>query len=216
MHRNCNCNALKAAVLLQSSAPSLHSGEQASMATSDQSASVGNLVEGFSARFNLLMDRAAAPKKARISYGAKRFGVAINTFKSWCVADRIPGAHSDLVAIVDELVKDMPGRCNSRAVVAWLLAGDAVPNPFADDTDALTVVELYLQIIEIARRERIELSKLPREVQNRILKHVLRYLRASCDGKMTDAGIQLDPSAVTMVIGMLDAASVSRERPRDR
>ena len=187
------------------------------MVPSDQSASVGNLVEGFSARFNILMDRAAAPKKARVSYGAKRFGVAINTFKSWCVADRIPGTHSDLVAMVDELIGDIPGRPNSRAVVAWLLAGDAVPNPFADETDALAFVELYLQIVDIARRERIDFGKLPRELQNRVLKHVLRYLRTtSRDQNMADAGIQLDSSAVSMVIGMLDAASVSRERPRGR
>jgi hypothetical protein len=186
------------------------------MVPSDPSVSVGNLVEGFSGRFNLLMDRAGAPKKARVSYGAKRFGVAINTFKSWCVSDRIPGTHADLVGIVEELLKDIPGRSNSRAVVAWLLAGDAVPNPFADETDALAFVELYLQIAEIARRERVEFGKLPRELQNRVLKHVLRYLRTTRDQNMADAGIQLDSSAVSMVIGMLDAASVSRERPRGR
>jgi hypothetical protein len=186
------------------------------MVPSDQSVSVGNLVEGFSARFNLLMDRAAVPKKARMSYGAKRFGVAINTFKSWCVADRIPGAHSDLVGIVDELVKDIPGRPNTRAVVAWLLAGDVVPNPFADETDALAFVELYLQIVDIARREGVTFGKLPRELQNRVLKHVLKYLRTGRDQNVADTGVQLDSSAVSMVIGMLDAASVSRERPRGR
>ena len=173
------------------------------MVQSDVGGSLGNVVEGFSERFSLLMDRAGIPRKNRVSYGAKRFNVAINTFKNWCVADKLPGTISVLVDIVEELLKDVPGRANPKAVVAWLLAGDAVPHPFADDTDALATVELYLQIADIARRERIDFRTLPRGVQNQILKHVLRHLRA---GHGPNIGLQLDPSAVSMVIGMLAVA----------
>ena len=83
----------------------------------------GNVVEGFSQRFNVLLDRARFPKQNRITIGAKRFDVVPNTFKAWCTADKIPGAHTDLVRIVDELLREVPGRYNSRAVVAWLLWG---------------------------------------------------------------------------------------------
>ncbi len=186
------------------------------MVQSDVSGSLANVVDGFSERFNLLMDRARVPRQNRVSYGARRFKVVINTFKAWCHADKIPGSHSALVEVVEALLKDIPGRQNPKAVVAWLLAGDAVPNPFADDTDALATVELYLQIADIARRERIDFDKLPREVRNRMLKHVLRHLRAVRGATMPDGGLLLDEAAVSMVVGMLDTASVSREPVRGR
>src|SRR5262249_62355661 len=121
-----------------------------------------------------------------------------------------------LVETVEELLKEIPNRQNPRAVVAWLLAGDAVPNPFADDADALVFVELYLQIADIARRERIDFDKLPREVRNRILKHVLRHLRGGTRTSKAHEALHLDDGTVSMVIGMLDAASVPRESTRGR
>ena len=167
--------------------------------------SASNVVAGFSARFNVLLDRAQVPRENRVVYGAKRFGLAHNTFKSWCVADRIPGAHSTLTQIVEQLVAEIPGRHNPRSVLAWLIAGDAVPNPFADDTDALAFVELYLQIADIARRERMDFDKLPREVCNTILNHVLRHLRPQ---RNTNKSLQLDEAAVSMVIAMLETAAL--------
>lgn len=173
--------------------------------------SVANVVEGFSERFNSLLDRAQVPRGNRVSYGAKRFDVVHNTFKSWCQADKIPGSHSALIHVVEELLKEIPGRHNARSVVAWLLAGDAVPNPFADDTDALAFVELYLQIADIARRERVDFDKLPREVRNRMLKHVLRHLRSGRHGRELGKGLQLDEAAESMVIGMLDTATLPQK-----
>lgn len=178
-----------------------------------RAASAPNLVEGFSDRFNLLMDRARVPRQNRVSFGAKRFGVVHNTFKSWCSADKIPGTHNVLLEVVEALLKDIPGRHSARAVVAWLLAGDAVPHPFSDDTDALALVEVYLQIGEIARRRGMAFDELPREVRNLILKHVLKHARASRHGpNKADEGLQLDDAAVSMVIGMLETASVPRAR----
>ena len=113
------------------------------MVPSDLSTLSANVVEGFSARFNLLLDRAGIPKQYRVSRGAERCHVAHNTFKGWCFDDRLPGTHPALVEHVEVLLKDVPGRHNAKAVAAWLLAGDAVPNPFgAVDTDALPLVEL--------------------------------------------------------------------------
>jgi hypothetical protein len=186
------------------------------MVQSDLSASSANTVEGFSKRFNALLDRAGIPEQNRVSHGARRLGVVHNTFKSWCSQDKIPGSHSSLVEIVEELLKETPGRHNPKSVVAWLLAGDAVPNPFGDDTDALAFVELYLQIADIARREKIAFEKLPREVRNRILKHVLKHLRAGNSVNKTNEVLQLDEAAVSMVIGMLDTASMPREPVRGR
>ena len=83
-----------------------------------KAATPGNVVEGFSQRFNVLLDRARFPKPNRITVGAKRFDVVPNTFKAWCTGDKIPGTHTDLLRIVDELLRDMPGRYNPRAVAA--------------------------------------------------------------------------------------------------
>lgn len=174
------------------------------MVESEGKSVTGNVVHGFSKRFNLLLDRAGFPKQNRTSVGARRFNVVHNTFKAWCVADRIPGTHSSLIEIVEELLKEVSGRQNPRAVVAWLLAGDAVPNPFGDDTDALVFVELYLQILQIAKREGVDFDKLPREVRNLILRRVRSTLPANAAD--TAEGLRLDDTTVTMVIGMLETA----------
>ena len=169
-----------------------------------KAATAGNVVEGFSQRFNVLLDRARFPKPNRITVGAKRFDVVPNTFKAWCTGDKIPGTHTDLLRIVDELLRDMPGRYNPRAVAAWLLAGDAVPNPFGDDTDALLLVELYLKLSDIAKHEGMDFDKLPRNVRNLILRRVRGMLPTGASS--SDEGVQLDDAVISVVIGMLETA----------
>lgn len=170
----------------------------------ESSTSSGNVVQGFSERFNLLMDRAGFPKANRTSEGARRFNVVHNTFKAWCASDKIPGTYASLIDIVEALLMEVAGRHNPKAVVAWLLAGDAVPNPFGDDSDALAFVDLYLQISQIAKREGIDFDKLPREVRNLILKRVHSMLPTN-DGAATD-DVKLDKTALSMVMGMLETA----------
>ncbi len=126
-----------------------------------RSSSTANVVEGFSSRFNVLLDRAGLPKTNRAAAVAKRFSVVLNTAKHWCASDRIPQSHADLARIVDNLLKDVPIRADSKAVIAWLIAGDAVPHPFGDDGDALRVVELYLEIAEFAKQQGIDFNKMP-------------------------------------------------------
>lgn len=174
------------------------------VASQTRSSSATNVVEGFSQRFNHLMDRARFPRENRVSLGSKRFKVVHNTFKGWCSADKIPGSHSALVEIVDALLKDIPGRHNPRAIIAWLLAGDAVPNPFGDETDALALVELYLQISDVAKREGVDFDTLPREVRNVILRHARAKLPP--DATHADGGLQLDSATLSMVVGMLATA----------
>lgn len=174
------------------------------MVESNTKSSSGNVVHGFSKRFNYLMDRAGVAKTNRTSIGARRFDVVHNTFKAWCAADRIPGTHSLLLEIVESLLRDIPGRYNAKAVVAWLLAGDAVPNPLGDDTDALVFVDLYLQISQVAKRAGMEFDKLPREARNVILKRVHATL-ASNSAHTTD-NVKLDNNVLTMIMGMLETA----------
>lgn len=171
---------------------------------SKQTSAPGNVVEGFSKRFNILLDRSGFPKQNRMSAGAKRFQVVPNTFKSWITADRIPGTHALLLEIVEALLKEIGGRLNAKAVVAWLLAGDAVPNPLGDETDALAVVEIYLQITKIAKREGVDFELLPRKVQNLILTRVRAALPTN--SKSNAEGLQLDNTSRSMLVGMLETA----------
>lgn len=178
----------------------------------DKPATTGNVVEGFSARFNLLLDRARFPSQNRITVGAKRFNVVHNTFKAWCTADKIPGSHWDLVRLVDELLKEVPGRYNTRAVVAWLLAGDAVPHPFGDDTDALLLVELYLKLSDLAKHQGMDFDRLPRNVRNLMLRRVRAMLPPNAAS--SDDGLRLDDTAVSVVIGMLETARTMEQMDR--
>lgn len=166
-----------------------------------------NVVEGFSARFNLLMDRAGIPKRNRLTIGSKRFGVVLNTFKSWCNFDRLPGTHADLMSVVGNLLKDIPGRHNAKAVVAWLIAGEAVPNPFEDDAGALALVELGLQIAKLAQSKKLDFQNLPRDVRYLIIRHARdRLSENNPDTEVT----ALDSATEAMVVGMLETARAMR------
>jgi hypothetical protein len=179
-----------------------------SMAEAGSKSSTANVVDGFSKRFNFLLDRARFPKKNRMTLGAQRFEVVPNTFGSWMKDDRIPGKHSTLLDITKALLTDIPGRYNTKAVVAWLLAGDAVPNPFEGDaSDTLALVDLYLQVSEIAKREGLVFDKLPRDVRNLILKRV----RSSLPHQLDEEGVKLDRNAIALVTAMLETAKTMKE-----
>lgn len=168
-------------------------------ARSSEAAAQPNVVEGFSSRFNVLLDRAGLPKTRRPSAVAKRFHVVLNTAKHWCLSDRIPQAHADLTRIVEHLLRDIPARIDARAVIAWLLAGDAVPHPFGDG-DTLGIVELYLEIAEFARLQDVEFSELPRDVRHVIL----RTVRARLGPNICDGQPQLDATTREILAGMLE------------
>lgn len=166
-------------------------------------ASTANVVSGFSERFNVLMDRAGVPKPNRLSIGSKRFKVALNTFKSWCLQDRIPQTHADRVAVVEDLLKDIPGRYDAMAVVAWLLAGSAVPNPFERDLGELALVDLGLQIAQLAHKAGVDFQGLPREVRSLIIRRTReRLAEINPDPSVTS----LDDATAAMVVGMLETA----------
>ncbi len=166
-----------------------------------------NKVKGFSERFNVLLDRSDAPKKNRVSYGAKRFDVAHNTFKGWCVEDTIPRRHAFLVTVVADLLQDITGSFNVHSVVAWLLAGDAVPNPFEAEGDALELVEIFLEVSAIARKNGIEFDRLPREARQLILNKARTLITDDPDSSTeSDGRLRLDESAIHIIESLLAMA----------
>lgn len=162
-----------------------------------------NVVEGYSNRFNLLMDRAGVPKQNRLTIGSKRFGVVVNTFKSWCNSDRPPGTYADQLSVVENLLKDIPGTYNAKAVNAWLIAGEAVPNPLEEDAGALTLVELGLRIAQLAQAKKLDFQSLPRDVRFLIIRRARDRLSESAPTEDTHT---LDRATEAMVVGMLETA----------
>lgn len=166
-------------------------------------AATGNVVEGFSQRFNYLLDRAKWSPKSRIAAGARRFDIAANTFKFWLMHDRIPGTHGALLEITEALLREIPGHYNPKSVVAWLLAGDAVPNPFESESkDTLKLLDLYMRIAEVAKRAGLDFNALPREARNTIVTRIQSLIPEPSD---SDA-VEFDKSTLTVLIGMLETA----------
>lgn len=161
-----------------------------------------NVVAGFSQRFTALLDRAGFPEHNRFSAGAERFDVVPSTFRNWCVEDRPPGKHSVLLSVVATLLKDIPGQFDPNAIAAWLLAGDAVPNPFNDD-DSLMLVELYVQIEKLAKREKIDMARFPRKLRQQLLKRI--YAKLPANAVDAEKGLQLDGAMRSMVVRLLRA-----------
>lgn len=173
-----------------------------------------NAVEGFSDRFNELLDHSGIPKKNRVAYCAKRFGVVHNTFKGWCTADKTPKTYMALLSVVNELLKETAGVYNGHAVTAWLLAGDAVPSPFDDGGgDTLKTVEIFLQVVNLAKKKGIEFDKLDREARELILEKTRKAV-ASGDGAVIaeDGRFKLNEVTTVMVSSLLDMAKTLNKK----
>lgn len=165
-------------------------------------------VEGFSQRFTVLLDRSGVPKENRISHCAKRFGVVHNTFKGWCTRDRPPKSYNALYDIVEALLKDIAGEYDDNAVTAWLLAGDSVANPFEDGRATLRTFEIFLQVVELAKKKGIEFDQLDREARALILEKT-RNAVVGTEGTVAEEGgqLKLSNSTAAMVSSLLEMAS---------
>lgn len=116
-------------------------------------------VEGFSSRFNELLDRATYPKHGRFTRGSHAANVAVSTFKQWCTADQAPRNYSDLVDLIKVIILDVPGKHDPHAIAAWLLAGESVPHPFKDaEIDFVLIGDIYLVISTIASKRNSQLT----------------------------------------------------------
>ena len=167
-----------------------------------------NAVEGFSSRFNELLDHSGVPKKNRVSYGAKRFDVAHNTFKGWCTGDKTPKTYKVLLAIVSDLLEGVSGIHNDHAVTAWLLAGDAVQSPFTENVKTLELIEIFLEVVALAKKKSIEFDSLTREARELILERARDAVASDVDAVIEREGhIKFSKSTTVMVGSLLDMAN---------
>lgn len=168
----------------------------------------GNVVDGFSRRFNELLDHSGVPDKKRVAHGARRFGVAHNTFKGWCADDKPPKTYKALLAIVNDLLEGISGIHNDHAVTAWLLAGDAVPSPFTENVKTLELIEIFLEVVALAKKKGIEFDSLTREARELILERARDSVASDVDAVIEREGhIKFSKSTSVMVSSLLDMAN---------
>lgn len=87
-------------------------------------------VPGYSSRFGQLLDLAGIPPKRRYTWGSTRFNKSFNTFKGWCTRNVPPRTYAEHILVIQAILERIPGSYDDRAVLAWLLVGDAVKHPF--------------------------------------------------------------------------------------
>jgi hypothetical protein len=83
-------------------------------------------MKGFSKRFTEFLNKIEFSHKSRYTKGAKLVGVSINSFRNWCINDICPRNTSDLVKVISKLDGK---KYNSESTAAYIMFGDAVPNP---------------------------------------------------------------------------------------
>jgi hypothetical protein len=133
------------------------------------------VVDGFSARFNELLDMAHFPKKGRFTRGAEKFGVRINTFSDWCKTDEPPRYFKQLVQIVEEILEDIPGDYDPKAVAGWLQTGNVKGvNPFQEyDIDYAVIGSIYNVMADMLVERDLSIEP---EVTQKITKTVYFYV----------------------------------------
>ncbi|MEM8500683.1 MAG: hypothetical protein AAF542_21900 [Pseudomonadota bacterium] len=153
------------------------------------------------------------PERKRVAQGARRFNVAHNTFRSWCVDNKLPGRHSLLLDIVEDLLITIPGVDNTKSVVAWLICGDSVPDPFHGGA-ILESIEVFFQVTDRARNKGVAFDELPRDAKEIILRKTQDFISTNPDAVVeTDNGIALNSAAILLVDSLLDMAeTLSGER----
>lgn len=134
------------------------------------------IVDGFSERFNELLDMAQFPRKARYSRGAEAFGVSVNAFSDWCQKDEPPGHINVLVEVVKILLENIPGDYDPKAVAGWLQAGNVKGiNPFKEyDIEYAVVGDIYLMLTNLADEKNLDLdSELAKNITHSVYLYVL-------------------------------------------
>jgi len=143
----------------------------------------------FSDRFNQLLDMVDFPKpnEGRYTEGAKRFKHKSHlTFRSWCIDNKKPRTYEILLDVVISLLSDIQGDYDPHSIIAWLYGGDAVKNPFdSTDTDFSLKLDIFLLVTDIAKNEKVELSKSD-------LKHITKRIYSFLV-KQRRKGIKIEP-----------------------
>lgn len=132
-------------------------------------------IEGFSRRFNELLDMAKSPTRGRITWGAEKFGVRPNTFSNWLQKDEPPRLYNTLIEVSRILLEDIPGDYDAKAVAAWLQNGASVPNPFEEyDIDFVAKGDIYLLLMEMANQRDLNLdADSAREITFKVYNYVM-------------------------------------------
>lgn len=163
-------------------------------------------ITGFSERFSLMLDRIGAPdlSSGRFTWGATEFGVAITTFRAWCLLDKLPRRLPDLYKVIDKLLaRSSFSSIKTEYVVSWLLTG--VNDPW----DTSSGIDLYVVIVEACSRaskaRRLDFEQLPMAFKTKLVGQAARFCTKNGLAPVSDLA---DRSMLEAYVGdMLDIAN---------
>lgn len=161
------------------------------------------IVPGFSERFNYFLDQAGIEKANRFASGSRLFDVTLNTFRHWCINNKPPRHFIDLKEIVDCLKPDISTLYSqdSIAIVAWLLCGDHVPNPFKNVSNGF-FTDLILLINRIATLKGLPMDSFSKEDRDSIIQSASHYLKKEFGSEPEREKLENNP-AFEEVIGQI-------------
>lgn len=125
------------------------------------------LYDGFSHRFNYLLDSAGYPSmnQGRLTEFAEDMEMSVSGARKWIVEDN-PPKKSKLVEVCEKVISEnFSSSLNARRVAAWLEYGDdIVENPFSSGRsiikDHLIMGKIYVSIHNMAEELEIDISQI--------------------------------------------------------
>jgi hypothetical protein len=140
--------------------------------------SAGKTSQGFSKRFNILLNHAGFRplRKGRESDLAARFGASQAGTRKWLYEDVVPRNIRD---IVESLLTDIDTRTSVGATLKWLWFGHEHINPFALGTTEInpaTMTRVLRVFHNIARRHKVDIDNFSDRKIDLICEAILRNL----------------------------------------
>ena len=148
--------------------------------------SADRTVEGFSKRFNYILDRAGFPPigAGRAKALADRFGSSKSGAQNWIGKD-LPPKRDTLRVIVSELLAEIQGNYNVNKAVAWMEHGAAVDNPFACsassslinipmDSKHVLLSRVYISVHKIAKEKGIDIYSMEDDVIDHVYTSIIQ------------------------------------------
>ena len=151
--------------------------------TNNEGEELPKVTNGFSARFNVLLDKAgySSIQKGRIKEFAKDMDMSVSGARKWIVQD-IPPKANKLIEVCQKVIQLRKlGRYNPRRVACWLDYGeDVVPNPF-DSGDSIAndhriMGNLYVMVHKEARKLGIDIYGMESDLMDNVYKELMEDL----------------------------------------
>lgn len=164
-----------------------------------EEAEAATVVDGFSSRYNELLDLAGFPEVGRLTKVARYFGVSVSGVRRWCKLDKPPRIRA-LVTNVESVISLSSTKLDSQTIVNWLLYGEDTPIPSGEVStgaakqrstrsaqsaqvnalnDHMVMSQIYMTLNAEAKKLKIDLygkQTLPNDVLDSIIHRLAEYV----------------------------------------